>query len=85
MSTLSARDVQAMLGQPENWPALGNATVFRLVDGQLRVEQDDRAFGQSTKLESPSAIVQKHLRAVTKELQSKGKHVEIVAFSHVEK
>ncbi|WP_417377445.1 serine/threonine protein kinase [Gimesia maris] len=83
-SPLSERDVQAMLGQPKNWPALGDATVFRLVDGQLRVEQDDRAFGQSTELESPDAVVQKHLRAVTKELQSQGKHVEIVAFSHIE-
>lgn len=68
----------------EPWPAMGNSMVFRLVDGALSVEQDDRAFGPPQDIEAPSAIIQKHLRNATRELAKEEIGVEIIAFSHSE-
>jgi serine/threonine protein kinase len=72
------------LRPPEPWPAMGDSMVFRLVDGALSVEQDDRALGPPQEIEAPSAIVQKHLRNATRELGKEEIGVEIIAFSHSE-
>tara|TARA_R110002049_G_scaffold288423_1_gene470904 strand:+ start:80688 stop:82022 length:1335 start_codon:yes stop_codon:yes gene_type:complete len=72
------------LRPPEPWPVMGDSMVFRLVDGALSVEQDDRALGPPQEIEAPSAIIQKHLRNATRELAKEEIGVEIIAFSHSE-
>jgi eukaryotic-like serine/threonine-protein kinase len=66
------------------WPSMGDSVVFRLVDGTLLVEQEDRSLGHPQRIEAPAATVQQHLREATTELARQGIDAEIMAFSHAE-
>ncbi|TWT97218.1 serine/threonine-protein kinase [Neorhodopirellula pilleata] len=66
------------------WPSIGDALVFRIVDGVLTIEQSDRSLGLPQDINAPLATVQKHLRDATHELNRQGIGVEMIAFTHAE-